>query len=115
MNFAAVYLVRRFFYRLLDFFHHWYIDGSRNFGHWFISSLESLDRTFAIRITLRYLFHPLYKDYTIIGRILGFIFRSARIFLGLAVYSLLTILFLVIYVGWLLVPLLIIIYAARNL
>ncbi len=115
MNFAFSYLLYRFFYRLFDFFHHWYIDGSWRFAHAFISFLERLDEIFAVKITLKYFFHPLYKDYTIVGRILGIIFRSLRILIGAAVYVLAGLVFLVIYFGWLAVPPVILWYAARNI
>jgi hypothetical protein len=110
MDFALVYLVNRAFYRLGDFFHHWYVDALRDLVHWFISLLEKLDRTLAIRITFRYLFQPLYKDYTIVGRTLGFIFRSFRIIVGGVVYLFFTILFLAIVAVWILLPPLVIIY-----
>jgi hypothetical protein len=115
MNFALIYLIHRFFYRLFDFFHHWYIDGSRHFAHVFISFLERLDEVFAVKITLKYFFHPLYGDYTIVGRVLGIIFRSFRILIGGAVYVLAGLVFLVIYLGWLAVPPIILWYAARNI
>jgi hypothetical protein len=115
MNFALVYLINRAFYRLGDFFYHWYVDASRNFTRWFVSFLEKLDRTLAIRVTFRYLFQPLYKDYTIVGRFLGFIFRSLRILLGLAVYLFLALVFLLLFAIWLLIPLIVIIYVGRNI
>jgi len=74
-----------------------------------------LDRTFAVRITFRYLFQPLYKDYTVIGRFLGFIFRTSRILVGIVVYVFFIILFLVFYLAWLLVLPAIIFYAAGRL
>ncbi len=110
MNFSLIYLANRFFYRLFDFFHHWYADGSKVFFNYFISFLERLDQRFAVKITLRYFFQPLYGDYTIVGRILGVIFRSGRIFIGTAVYLLATAVFLVVYLLWLLVPAVIILY-----
>lgn len=114
MNFALTYLVGRFFYRFGDFFHHWYVDGSRAFGRKFISTLSELDKTFALRITFRYLFQPLYKDYSVVGRIMGFIFRSARIFIGSAIYLFVAVIFLAVYLAWLLAPAIILIYAARH-
>src|SRR6267154_172114 len=86
MDFSLVYLAQRFFYRTFDFFHHWYIDGSRAFGRTFIATLTGIDETMAFAITLRYFFQPLYKDYTIMGRILGVIFRTGRILIGAFVY-----------------------------
>ena len=115
MDFAPVYLLERFFYRLADFFHHWYVDGSREIGHRFISALEETDRSLAIKVTIRYFFQPLYKDYTAVGRILGVIFRTGRILVALAVYLLIVALFLLFYLAWLATPVVIIFYAARGI
>lgn len=114
MNFAPNYLVYRFFYRIFDFFHHWYVDGSRNFAYWVINFFEQLDQTFALKVTLKYFFQPLYKDYTVIGRILGIIFRSGRILFGLAVYLLFGSLFLILYALWASFPPLLLLYALEN-
>ena len=111
MNFALTYLIRRFFYRIFDFFHHWYEDAVRVFNHWVISFYERLDQTFALRITFKYFFQPLYKDYTIVGRILGVIFRSGRIFLGFIVYGFFGLIFLGFYLLWLALLPAILIYA----
>ena len=109
MNFAPVYLVVRFFVLIGDFLHHWYIDGSRRLADFFISSFEKLDQTLAIRITIKYFFQPLYKDFTILGRILGVIFRSARILVGSVVYLFVASIFLTVYLVYvLLLPILII-------
>lgn len=115
MNFAAFYLANRFFYRLTDFFHHWYVDASWVIAHSFISTLESLDRTFAVKITLQHFFQPLYGDYSVIGRIFGIFFRTSRSIIGLGVYFLCGVLFAVAYVAWISVPLLILAYVLLNI
>jgi hypothetical protein len=112
MNFAIIYLAHRILYRLGDFFHHWYWDGSRNFARAFIASLENLDRTFAVRLTFKFLFQPLYKDYSPVGRLLGPIFRSGRVAIGGLVYVCFALLFFFVYLAWLLLPPVLIIYAA---
>lgn len=111
MSFAPVYLIQQGFFRIYEFFRHWYADGSRFLGHAFISSLERLDRFFAVRITLRYFFEPLYKDYTFVGRILGVIFRSIRVLLGALVYLAVTAFFITIYAFWLALPLAVLTHA----
>src|SRR5262245_26424479 len=115
MNFALGYLAYRFFYRIGDFFHHWYIDGSRRFGHSFISSLETLDDSFAVLITLNHFFEPLYGDYSVIGRILGVIFRTGRVIVGASIYAVLTAIFLAAYLVWLLVPIIPLFNVATHL
>ncbi|HEY4526047.1 MAG TPA: hypothetical protein VJL32_03050 [Candidatus Paceibacterota bacterium] len=112
MNFAPVYVIYRAIERVFDFCHHWYVDGSVWFVHNFINFLEERDRTFAVRVTLKYFFQPLYKDYSIIGRILGVIFRSLRILIGVAFYLLSGILFLAVYLAWTLSPIILLIYAS---
>ena len=114
MDFAPAYLAQRFFYRFADFFHHWYVDGSRVIAHRLLTALEETDRSLAIRVTLRYFFQPLYRDYTVIGRILGVIFRSIRIIVGLFVYLIIIALFLLFYLAWLAVPAAIIFYVAKG-
>jgi hypothetical protein len=114
MDFALVYLVQRFFYRIFDFFHHWYIDGSREFLHRLVSTLSAADQTIAFGITLRHFFEPLYKDYSIIERILGVIFRTGRIILGAAFYVFLLVAFAIAYILWISIPLVIIFYAAAQ-
>ncbi|MBI3589225.1 MAG: hypothetical protein HY093_02320 [Candidatus Liptonbacteria bacterium] len=115
MDIAPVYLLRRLFYYLVNFFHHWYVHGSRNIGHYFLALLERLDKTLAIKITFKYFFQPLYKDYTVIGRIFGVVFRSARILLGVGVYAVIGVALLTFYLGWLALPLLMIISVFKKL
>ena len=104
MDFSVIYLASWFFYRVFDFFHHWYADGSRFFGRKFMGVLRELDKTFAVRVTFAHFFEPLYKDYTIIGRILGAIFRTLRVLIGLIVYLLVVLIALTLYFIWLIVP-----------
>lgn len=114
-DFALGYLIHRFFYRIADFFSHWYVGGSRVIAHRFISTLEELDRTLAVRVTLRYFFQPLYKDYSVIGRILGVVFRTARILIGGVAYLAIALLFLAFYLLWIAAPAGIVFLVLKNL
>jgi len=113
MSFAPLYLVNRFFFRIADFFHHWYIDGSRNILQRCVALFGRMDQTFAVRITLRYFWKPLYGDYTIMGHILGFFFRCGRVLIGGLVYIFSGILMLGAYLAWLALPFLILCMAYR--
>ncbi len=114
MDFSLGYLFNRFFFRFSDFFHHWYVDGSRWFAHFFITSMEKLDSFFGVRINWKFIFQPLYGDYTIIGRMMGFFFRSLRIILGAAVYVLWAAVFAAIYLFWLAIPFTFLFLAYKN-
>jgi hypothetical protein len=115
MDFSVVYLARRLLYRFLDFFHHWYIDGSRAIGRRFMATLTAADQSLAVAITVRHFFEPLYKDYSIIGRILGVVFRSFRILIGGLFYLLIVIAFAAVYIIWIAIPAVILFYAVKNL
>lgn len=115
MSFSLFYLVSRFFWRIADFFHHWYFHGSKNIAYYFVGILEKADRTLALKITLRHFFEPLYQDYSVIGRILGVIFRSSRILIGLVAYIVLGFLGLVLYLAWLALPVFLIFGIVKNI
>jgi hypothetical protein len=114
MDFALVYLLQRFFYRIFEFFHHWYIDGSRAIARHFMKALTNADRSLALKITIQHFFEPLYKDYSVVGRILGVIFRTFRILIGLVAYVFLAAFFLLIYFIWIAIPALTLYYAAKT-
>ena len=101
---ALVYFGNRFIYRIVEFFRHWHTDGIFVFFRWLIDFLERLDRHFAARITLRHLFQPLYQNYTFIGYVLGFIFRSVRVGLAGFVYLLVILAWLGLYLAWAAIP-----------
>lgn len=103
-DFAAGYLLHRFIYRIADFFRHWYLGGSRVIARIFMATLENADRSFAVKVTLQHFFEPLYKDYSVIGRILGVLFRSLRVAIGMAAYAAIAVVFLMIYLVWIAVP-----------
>lgn len=104
MSFAAVYIVSRFFYRVFEFIRHWYWGGFLTVTHRTLNVLEKLDRMLAVRITFRYWLSPLYQDYSVIGYVLGFIFRTSRIFIGSAVYFCIIIAAAAVYLAWALAP-----------
>lgn len=103
-DFALLYLFSRFLFRVKDFFHHWYVHGGTRIFKSFLSMFERIDRTVALRVTLAHFFEPLYKDYSFMGRVLGVIFRSARVAVGAVIYLFLVSLFLVLSLVWFLVP-----------
>ncbi len=98
------YLFSYFFYRIKEFFRHWYVGGSYVFFHQYLSMLESFDQVLAWKVTLKNIFQPLYKDFSFIGYILGFIFRSGRLIVGGFIYICIFVLGAVIYLIWLLLP-----------
>lgn len=105
------YLIHRLWYRIRIFFHHWYIDGTYFFGHLWLAVFFSLERFFALRITLAHFFEPLYQDYSIVGQIIGPIFRLGRVVTGLVVYFFIASFFLFFYILWLTIPIVLLLQA----
>jgi hypothetical protein len=115
MDFAPAYLLQRFFYRIGEFFRNWYVDGSRAIGNRFMLALAVADQSFAIKVTLRHFFEPLYKDYSAVGRVMGVIFRAGRILLGAAIYIAITLAFAAVFIIWLAIPVAILWYIATGI
>lgn len=91
------YLVGRALYRVRLFLSDWYFGSFRLISRGTIDFLERLDRTWALWITFRNIFQPLYQDHTFTGRILGFFFRVIRIAIGLTLYAFVVLIALIAY------------------
>ncbi|HDH31180.1 MAG TPA: hypothetical protein ENH26_00150 [Candidatus Wolfebacteria bacterium] len=111
---AFNYLFNRSIYRITEFFRHWYIKSFFIYSHFVVSQLEKLDRFLAFKITLRYLFKPLYQDYSFLGYILGFIFRVARLIFGGIVYAVIFAIAVAVYIIWLAIPVYIVYQIISN-
>lgn len=98
------YLISHFFFHIGEFLRHWYARSLKIYTGWVVDRLEEVDYYLAWRETARHFFEPLYKDYSILGRLLGIIFRTLRLLVGSAVYGVLFAAFLCVYLTWLLIP-----------
>lgn len=103
-RYAGVYLIERFFFRIVEFLRRWYAASCIAIAHATIRRIASFDRTLALKITLLHFFTPLYGDESFIGRILGVIFRSVRIIIALVLYIVILILAVIAYLFWALIP-----------
>jgi hypothetical protein len=102
--FFPIYLLKQFVFRLGNFIRHWYLGVGFMWWGKLLKVLSNLDKTFAVRITLKHWSEPLYQDRTIMGYILGFIFRTFRVIVGSVVYLFIGILFAILYLVWILIP-----------
>ncbi len=108
---AASYLVVRAVFRVAEFFRHWYVDGTRGFWRTFARGARGIEETFAVRLTLKLFFQPLFRDYSIMGHILGPIFRLGRLAVGAMAYVVLFLVIFAAYLCWLALPALLLFYA----
>lgn len=102
---AVAYLIQRFFYRIWQFLSHWYVGGYFAIGGKFLNILEYLDQTIALRITLKYFWQPLYRDYSFIGYMIGIPARAARTLAGFVAYGVVLAVGIATYLAWAAIPL----------
>ena len=104
MSPPLIYLGQRFVVNITHFIYDWYV------GSFFLISRQALkifggfDKIFALRINFRNIFQPLYQDYSIIGHLLGLIFRLARVAVAVIFYLGLFLAAIAVYVIWISAP-----------
>jgi hypothetical protein len=103
-TFSLFYATEQFFLRILDFFSHWYIGGIGAIRRRMSATFRLLERSLALRLTFKHFFEPLYGDYSLVGRIVGPIFRVLRMFFAAALYLFLFACFLIFALAWALLP-----------
>lgn len=102
---SIAYLGKSFIDHILGFLRNWYVGSTRTYWYFVMNRLEALDKTLAWKITLKNLFSPLYKDYSLIGYVLGFIFRLGRLILGSIIYAVIISIAVALHLFWLFLPL----------
>lgn len=98
------YLIFQIARRIAVFFRRWYIDFSRAYWARVIERATFFDKAFAIKIMWKTLLQPLWGDYTPIGRIMGFFFRTARILAAVPFFFLYFGAAFLVWAAWLMVP-----------
>jgi ATP-dependent Clp protease ATP-binding subunit ClpC len=92
----------------------WFIESVDFFIRTWRNVMSLLEEDLAVGLMLRLLFVPLFHDSSFIGRILSFIFRISRVFIGLFAFTLASIaVFLLVFYWWFL-PLIIILAVYFN-
>ncbi|MEN9341924.1 MAG: hypothetical protein RIQ54_180 [Candidatus Parcubacteria bacterium] len=109
MDFAIPFIIYRGFVRVGLFFKHWYINGSYQFISFFHQVISGMEQMFAVRSMILFITQPIYGDYTVIGHIVGPIFRLIRIMVGISMYILFTLAWGAVFIMWLAIPLVLII------
>ena len=108
LNHTLIYLVSILLRNAYDFLDHWYIKSFTKTSHYMLGVFEELDKIFALKLTLRNLFQPLYQDRTLIGYIIGFAFRSLIIIVSSIIYLFVFIVSVALYLIWLALPIVLI-------
>jgi len=93
----------------------WLFKKPKNILITIIRMLTVLNNQLSLTINLRLLFVPIYGDYSIIGRLVGFIFRIVSLISGLLVFLTVLIIALIVPIVWLITPLIASIYFKVNM
>jgi hypothetical protein len=101
-------IFKQFLLRIIQFLEHWYIKDTKIYWHFIINQFEKIDYRLAWKITIKNIFKPLYKDYSIPGHIIGFFLRLTRLMFSSFIYFILFIFAFLIYLFWVIFPIVLI-------
>ena len=76
---------------IVFFLKHWYVDGFFFAYQQLTQMLARVERLFALKANAYFLFEPLYQERNVVGYIVGFVYRLARLFCG-GIFFLITLL-----------------------
>ncbi|MFA6897189.1 MAG: hypothetical protein WCQ96_02810 [Patescibacteria group bacterium] len=100
---------------IAGFLFFWYVQGSKDFWRREINMVKGVERDIGILINLKLILQPIYGDYSLIGKLIGPIFRLGRVLLGCLFVILLSGLIVVCYALWLLLPPVALVMICKNL
>lgn len=97
----------------------WYLEGADFFVRIWKNLMMFLEEDLAVGLMFRLLFIPLFHDSTIVGKILSFLFRLTRIFMGLFAFLSGSVIVFLLAICWLALPLMAVLdlpaYLSRGL
>ncbi|MFA7169840.1 MAG: hypothetical protein WC178_03220 [Candidatus Paceibacterota bacterium] len=105
----------RFLKSLYNFLYFWYIKSSKDFWAREINFIKGVERDVGVLINLRLITQPIFGDYSYIGRIIGPFFRLGRVVFGCIMIALSTLVIFIIYIFWLLSPVVAVFMTFENL
>lgn len=89
-----------------ELFSFWFVESGPRAIAWYRRVIAGFESNLAIATTAKNLSKPLFQDYTFQGRVIGFGFRLLRIFFGSILYAVIAGFAVVIYLLWLVFPIL---------
>lgn len=89
---------------ILSFFYVWYVTGTFDFWNKEVAFLRAVERDVGFIVHIKHIADPLFGDYDIMGRIIGFFFRICFIIFGFLITSASVIFIACLYLVWIIVP-----------
>lgn len=106
MNFLKVI----FLDDLIDFLDFWFYHFPQRMIRSFFDFVYYTDKFFTLRANIRNFTKPLFGDYSPIGYVISFIYRSFKIITGCLIYFLVFCGYCIFIISWLLLPVFLLIY-----
>lgn len=104
MDFAPIYLIVRLARGIGVFFVHWYQNGTAYFVHAWRAIVLGLEQSLALKETIAHITQPLYSDYSMVGRIVGPVFRLIRAAIAIVLYIAISVGVGLLYLVWIAIP-----------
>ncbi len=82
----------------------WYTKGLKNAAFFAWNNIKSAEKALAVSILLRYLFKPMYGDYSKGGRAISFFVRIIHLFFMLIIMALALVFWIILFCLWLALP-----------
>lgn len=89
---------------VLPIFSYWYLTSANRFLDALRGAWQGIESEIGIVDTFHNLDKPLFQDYSRQGRVIGFVFRIARILAGITAMAVTAFGYALLYVVWLLFP-----------
>lgn len=87
-----------------NIFKYWYLKSPNYFWESFLNMINNLEASIGVLDNLHNLHKPLFQDYTLSGRFVGFLLRLVRIFIGAITYLLISFIYGLAFLIWIFFP-----------
>lgn len=99
----------------LNFFYIWYVQGTFDFWNKEAAFLRAVERDVGFIVHVKHIADPLFGDYTLMGRFIGFIFRIGFIIFGFSITAASVAAVVSLYLLWMIIPPITFFYLLSNL
>ncbi|MFA6097600.1 MAG: hypothetical protein WC788_08330 [Candidatus Paceibacterota bacterium] len=89
---------------VLNFFYIWYVQGTIDFWNKEAAFLRGVERDVGFIVHIKHITEPLFGDYDLTGRAIGFFFRIGFILFGFLVTATSVVFVVCLYLVWIIVP-----------
>ncbi len=79
----------------------WYTKGTKQAAAFVLRKMAGVEHALGLGILLKYLFQPMYADYTKSGRMISFVFRLLQLGVSMIIMAVSFVFFLLLMILWL--------------